>query len=46
LAGLILNARGPHNILRTRLRAAFVYTYIVKGRLEFIRTPLFTNKYV
>jgi hypothetical protein len=37
---------GPHNLLRTRMRAAPVYTY-VEGREggtdDFNRRPLFTN---
>jgi len=36
--------RGPHNLLRTRLRAALMYAYIKEvGGTVFTRMPLFTN---
>ena len=45
-AGQLQPTGGPHNSLRTHLRAALVYTYIKRegeGRIELIRMPLFTK---
>ena len=35
--------RGPHNLLRTCLRAALMYAYIKGSGTVFTRMPLFTN---
>jgi hypothetical protein len=43
-AGQLQPTGGSHNSLRSRLKAALVYTYIERGGgIEFTRTPLFTN---
>jgi hypothetical protein len=40
-AGQLQPAGRPHNSLRTRLRAALVYTYFEMGVFQFTGTPLF-----
>jgi len=43
-AGQLQPTKGPHNSLKTQLRATHVQTHIKEGGgTEFTRTPLFTN---